>query len=443
MTLATAYRLGPLLLWLCVLFPSGISLVAAQGRTGTEPFPVAVYVFWGDGCPHCGDQKPFLRQLEADYPNLTVREFEVWHELRHQLLFSRMAVLHGLQGDAVPTVFVGGRTWVGDSSSIRHQIRRVIEQCSRVACPDPLAALDNPIPRQPAAVPPAGSTLGLPWLGEIDLGLQPLLLSTALIALVDGFNPCSLWVLTLLLALVIHSGSRQRIVLVGTTFLTVTALVYGLFITGLFGVLSYVGYLWWIQLGVAAFALLFAVVNIKDYFWYRRGLSFTIAEQRKPGIYRGMRRVMNRSGMGMMAATAAMALGVALVELPCTAGFPVIWGNLLAAHQPTTAAFAGLLALYLLIYLLDEAIVFGVVAVTLRVSRFEEQHGRVLKLVGGMIMLFLALVMLLRPELMNSVAGSLGVFGLALLATALVLLVHRAYRARRVGSIHPGHQGWD
>jgi hypothetical protein len=311
-----------------------------------------------------------------------------------------------------------------------------------VACPDSLAALDNPTARQSVVAPPAGSTrLGLPWLGEIDLQLHPLVLSTALIALVDGFNPCSLWVLTLLLALVIHSGSRRRIVLVGTTFLTVTALVYGLFITGLFGVLSYVGYLWWIQLGVAAFALLFALVNIKDYFWYKRGLSFTIADQHKPGIYQGMRRIMNRSGWGVMTATAAMALGVALVELPCTAGFPVIWGNLLTAHEPSPLAFAGLLALYLLIYLLDEAIVFGAVAVTLKVSKFEERHGRVLKLVGGMIMLFLALVMLLRPELMNSVAGSLGIFGLALFATALVMLVHRACLARRVGAVHPRHQG--
>jgi hypothetical protein len=49
----------------------------------------------------------------------------------------------------------------------------------------------------------------------------------------------------------------------------------------------------------------------------------------------------------------------------------------------------------------------------------------VLKLIGGMIMLALALVLLIDPDLMNSLAGSLGVFGAALLASMVILLVHR------------------
>ncbi len=428
--------LCPLLIGLLLL---GSPPVLAS-EPAAEAFPVDLYVFWGDGCPHCADQKPFLRELEALYPNVTVHEFEVWRSTEHQPLFRYMAESHGLLGDAVPTVFVGGRAWVGDSSFIRQRIARIIEQCSRERCPDPRTELTEPVAGQPSALPSSATHIRLPWLGEFDLQLHPLVLSTALIAFIDGFNPCSLWVLTLLLALVIHSGSRRRIALVGATFLTVTALVYGLFITGLFGVLSHVSYLWWIQLGVAAFALLFAVVNIKDYFWYQRGLSFTISERHKPGIYRGMRRIMNRSGLGLVTATAVMALGVALVELPCTAGFPVLWGNLLVAHEPTAMVFAGLLVLYLLIYLLDELIVFGVVAVTLKVSKFEERHGRLLKLIGGMIMLALALVLLLRPELMNSVSGSLGVFGFALLATALVLLVHR-WILDRLGHDHPPRRG--
>lgn len=393
---------------------------------------VDLYVFWGEGCPHCEDQKPFLRELEADYPNLTVHEFEVWRDARHRPLFQRMAGRHGVIGDSVPTLFVGGWAWVGDSRVIRQQIRQIIEQCSRVACPDSRGGGVTPAPgpEMPATASPGATVLNLPWLGEIDLRLHPLLLSTTLIAFIDGFNPCSLWVLTLLLALVIHSGSRQRIALVGTVFLTVTALVYGLFITGLFGVLFYVSYLWWIQLLVAGFALLFAAVNIKDYFWYKRGLSFTIAEHHKPGIYQGIRRIMNRSGWGLVSATAIMALGVALVELPCTAGFPVIWGNLLVVHETEPLTFAGLLGVYLLIYLLLELVLFIVVLTTLRIERFEERHGRVLKLIGGMIMLALALVLIFRPELMNSVTGSLGVFGLALLAALLVVVVHHIYSLR-------------
>jgi hypothetical protein len=85
------------------------------------------------------------------------------------------------------------------------------------------ASVPAPGPRAPAN----DTIIDLPWLGPVDLGLQPLVVSTVLIAFVDGFNPCSIRVLTVLLALVIHSGSRRRILLVGAVYLVVTASIYG------------------------------------------------------------------------------------------------------------------------------------------------------------------------------------------------------------------------
>jgi hypothetical protein len=102
-----------------------------------------------------------------------------------------------------------------------------------------------------------------------------------------------------------------------------------------------------------------------------------------------------------------MALGIALIELPCTAGFPVLWSNLVASHGVGALEFTLLLALYLVIYLLDELLVFGTAVLTLKASRLEEKHGRVLKLAGGMVMLALALVLLLDPDRMNTLGGSL------------------------------------
>ena len=52
----------------------------------------------------------------------------------------------------------------------------------------------------------------------------------------------------------------------------------------MFTVISFVG---WIRIVVALVALFFAAVNIKDYFWEKEGISFTIADEKKPGIYRG------------------------------------------------------------------------------------------------------------------------------------------------------------
>ncbi|AGA32647.1 hypothetical protein TVNIR_0959 [Thioalkalivibrio nitratireducens DSM 14787] len=396
-----------------------------------------MYVFWSETCPHCINQKPFLRELEQRYPELTVDEREISRTREHHRLFIGLALAHGIDPGSVPTIFLGGKAWIGDGPDIRREIEATVQseiaQVATEAQRAPEAAAIEAIPEQRpvSAVPPAARNLDIPLLGSVNLSVQPVVLTTALIALIDGLNPCSLWVLALLLGLVIHSGSRGRIALVGITFLTTTALIYGAFIAGVFSVLNYVLYLTWVQWLVAAFALTFGLVNIKDYFWFRTGPSFTIAESHKPGIYKGIRGLMDRrlTGLSLLVATIVMAAGIALVELPCTAGFPVVWSGIVADQNIAGLAFLLLLGIYLLIYLLIELVVFVAALVTLRMGRFEESHGRVLKLVGGLIMVALALVLALNPELMNDVGGTLLVFAGSLLLAGMIILAHRRFAA--------------
>jgi len=405
----------------------------AQG-SGTEAENVRMFVFWGEGCPHCDEQKPFLRELEQRYSDLEIREFEVFRTNAHHQLFIALALAHDIEPGSVPTVFVGGRAYVGDGPQIRREMEQTIRQ--EIATLRGTDRAMDPAHAGPEARGIADrrndNEIDIPLIGTIDLGVQPLVVTTLLIAFIDGLNPCSLWVLTLLLGLVIHSGSRGRIALVGITFLATTALVYGAFIAGVFSVLSFILYLTWVQWLVAAFALTFGLVNIKDYFWFKTGPSFTIADSQKPGIYQGMRKLLNPqlAGFGLFFATIVMASGIALVELPCTAGFPVIWSGIVADRGVTGTTFLMLLAIYLLIYLLIELVVFFAALITLRMGKFQESHGRNLKLVGGMIMVALALVLVLDPNLMNDVGATLMLFIGAIGLALLIMGVHQRVAGR-------------
>lgn len=385
--------------------------------------PVYISYFWGDGCPFCAAQELFFEELQAEYPNVVIERYEVWHHPENRPLFEAMAARYGVRASGVPMTFIGEQVWTGYNEVYRQEMLAAVARYSFTGVVQREATTPDAEPR---------FVLSLPLVGSINLALQPLLISTLLIAFVDGFNPCSLWVLTLLLGLVIHSGSRLKVMQVGVTFLLVTALIYGLFMTGLFSVLSYVGYLWWIQLLVALFALMFALVNIKDYFWYKRGFSLTIGDRYKPGLYRRMRAVLQQdSSAKRIGATALMATGISLIELPCTAGFPVLWSSLLAGSELAVGGFVLLLGVYLLVYLLDELLIFGAAATTLRMGKLQERHGRLLKLLGGMIMLHLALVLLIRPEWMKSLTGLMGVFGMALALTVLIAIISRAVQPPR------------
>ena len=415
MQLGAASRLG-LLLLLCVW--SGVGAAAAPADAS-----LPLYYYWGEGCPVCEEQAAFLDELSDAFPSLQVVSHELWRTQAHHPAFRRMAAAHGIEPRSVPTIFVGGEAFIGDGPSVRSGIVATIDRCLRESCPDSAASVIAAPPYPPAA----SHAIALPLIGTIDLGLQPLIVSTVVIALVDGFNPCSLWVLTVLLGLVVRSGSRRQILLVGSTFLLTTALVYGLFIAGVFGVLAYVAHISLIQWLVGLVALIVGAVNVKDYFWFQKGLSFTISDREKPGIYRRIRGLLTpgHSNASLVAATFFMALGIALVELPCTAGFPVIWSAIVADHSPDLSIFLALLALYLMLYLLVELVIFLGALRTLSIARFEESHGRTLKLVGGMIMLALGLVLIISPQLMNRIDLTLLVFGAALLGAGVVTFVHR------------------
>lgn len=422
------------------------------GPTPTNGWPVAIYFFWGDGCPHCAAAKPFLEELGRQYPNVEVRAYEVWYNEANQPLLVQMASAFGFEPSAVPTIFIGDRYWVGYSEAIRDEIAAAVAACSGSGCRDArtgiVAGIPTPSPTLEAVaaatessvdslesgeVPESTSSLGatnilsIPLIGKVDLTTQSLALSTALIAFVDGFNPCSLWALSVLLALTLHTGSRKKVFLVGIVFLTVTSVVYMLFIMGLFTMFAVVSFVGWIQVVVALVALFFAAVNIKDYFWYKQGISFTIADDKKPGIYKGMRRILDAgdSTWAVIGATILLSAGVSLVEFSCTAGFPVLWTNLLITQQAAALTFVLLLLLYMLIYQIDELGIFLFAVFTLKAGKLEEKHGRILKLVGGMLMLTLALVMLVNPAWMNQMGTSLLVFSIAFGLTALALVIHR------------------
>ena len=302
------------------------SALASPDRAAGD---VTIYFFWGDGCPHCAEEEIFLEELKKDYPQITVLDYEVWYDKDNQEILKKAADVMGFEPKGVPVTIIGEKVWIGFREQYKAEITDAVKNCIANTCESPIEkevlATDTPSEVQTNS----DQVITVPIFGDIDLGKQSLAISTLIIGFVDGFNPCSLWVISVLLALTLTSGSRTKVITVGLTYLIVTTIVYSLFILGVFTLFSYIGYLKWIQVIVALVAVGFGVINMKDYFWYKEGVSFTISDKHKPKLYKNMRDsvVTPRSLMGLISTTAVMAAGVSLIEFSCTAGFPVIWSN--------------------------------------------------------------------------------------------------------------------
>ncbi|MEW5720485.1 MAG: hypothetical protein AB1817_17815, partial [Chloroflexota bacterium] len=383
---------------------------------------VRAAMFWMNGCPHCEEIiNRVLPPLQQQYgAQLDVRLIEVATTQDVDHLY-QLAASFGIPKEqtGVPFLVLGNQALT--ANQIPTELPRVIEKYLASGGVDLPNLAITPSPQKERHV------LDLPLVGQVDLDQHSLTFSTMLIGLVDGFNPCSLWVISLLLALVVNTGSRKKTLLVGLTFLIVGGGIYAVIILGLFSVFTFIGYALWIRIGVALIAVALAAINIKDYFWFKEGVSLTIADEHKPKIYRDIRGLLapDKSALALVGATAAMALGITLIEMPCTAGLPILWTKLIAANNVGALMFAFLLGLYLLMYVLDELLVFVSAVVTLRAARLEEKQGRVLKLVGGIVMLVLALILLIDPTWMDSIVNSILVFGAAFAVAAVILFAHR------------------
>lgn len=423
-------RWGVLLATLVGLVLAVLLGAAAPGAAADDgDDPVELVLFWGDGCPHCAAEKEWLGTIADDYPRLTVTQYEVWYDEGNRQLFIETAEEMGFEPSGVPTTIVGEQVWVGFSDSIALQIRAVLDAAT--AGQESSGAGGTPGES-------SSSRIDVPFVGGVDLADRSLAVSTVIIGFVDGVNPCSLWVISVLLTIVVRTGSRRRVLAIGSVFLAVTAGMYALYMVGLYSVMGVIAHLGAIQLGVALVAAVFGVVSVKDYFAFRKGLSFSLPESSKPGIYRRIREASGHQNLfAALGATALLAVGVSLLETPCTAGFPVLWTGMLAANDVGAVEASGLFVLYMVPFLLDELLVFGIVVATMRAMKLQERHGQLLKLVAGTTMLALGGTLLVRPGTMQEPLGALTVFAVAFAVAAVVHLVTLRVRARRaVPSAH-------
>ncbi|MFP3914726.1 MAG: glutaredoxin family protein [Actinomycetota bacterium] len=422
-----AFRRTVLALALLIgLISAPVTALAAEGD-----IPPLLF-FWGMGCPHCETEKAFLSELADDYPELEIRQFEVWYDEANRELFLAEMAERDLEARAVPTTIFGDRVWEGFDGSVGREIEAEVEAV--------LAGAEAPEPADPS------EAITLPLIGPVEIVDTSLVTATILIALVDGVNPCSLWVLSLLLALVLRTRSRRRVLAVGGTFLLITSMLYGLYIAGMYGALSYVAGESWVRAAMAAIALGFGIINLKDYFSPGLGPSLAIPNRGKPWIYRMIRSVTTGKATlpAVLGGTAVLALGVSVLETPCTAGYPLLWADLLATREVGTGGAVPLFGLYLLVFLMDELVIFGVAVAAMRATKLEERAGRLLKLIGGTVMIALAGTLVFAPQAMETVGGALAVFLLAGAAVAIILAVERLLRlpgGKREGSVSRSGRG--
>jgi hypothetical protein len=257
----------------------------------------------------------------------------------------------------------------------------------------------------------------VPLVAGFDLAQLSLPAVTVLLAAMDAFNPCAFFVLMFLLSLLTHEHSRGRMLIVGGVFVLCSGLVYFALMAAWLNVFLIGGELRVVTLAAGVLAIAMAALNLKDYLWFRRGMSLSIPDSAKPRLFERMRRLLKaRSLPAMLLGTVTLALAANSYELLCTAGFPVIYTRLLTLQDLPGPAHYAYLALYNLVYVLPLLTIVLLYVRTLGSRKLSEAEGRILKLVSGLMMLGLGTALLLAPGYLSRPEVAIGLVLIAVLS---------------------------
>ena len=386
-----------------------------SGTTADGDHQVRLYFFWTRTCPHCQRARPDMDALARELPWVDLRSLEISRNRDNGALYVELARAVGERPQSVPAFLWCGQMVTGYDSAegIGAYLREELAACrDRLARGESLLAVDA----EPEATP-----LVLPGLGDVDLSQWSLPLVAVTLGALDSFNPCAFFVLLFLLSLLVNAGSRARMFLIGGLFVSVSGIVYFMFMAAWLNLFLMVGQLQWITLGAGLLALTFGVLNVKDFFRPGDGPSLSIADDAKPNLFRRMRRLIAAESLpSMIGGTLVLAVFANAYELLCTAGFPMVFTRILTLEALPLAGYYAYLALYCLVYVLPLFAIVSAFALTLGRRKLSEYEGRLLKVMSGLMMGGLGLLLVFKPDWLNHLGVTTGLLAVVVAATFLL-----------------------
>ncbi len=354
----------------------------SQGTSSTgEGFEV--HFFYLPGCSHCDEQEIFNEKLEdALSINITPHDGTTPEGIA---LLSQMLAERGVEREPEFPITIfenqvfGG--WESEETTGR-AIEEALQQCLSGECPPPTG-------EEPR------NTIVLPLIGEIVLADYSLPALAVILGLVDGFNPCAMWVLVYLISLVAILKDRKRIWLIVGSFVLASGILYFLFMTAWLNLFLFIGYVKAVTIVIGLVALGGGILQVREVIETKGAIvcEVTDEESRKKTMTKVQEIVSSPLTWGILVGIIALAFTVNMVEFVCSAAIPAVFTRVLSLAGLTTFQYYGYILLYVLFFMLDDLVIFATAAFAFT-SSLGNRYTKYSRPVGATIMIILGLLLL-------------------------------------------------
>jgi thiol-disulfide isomerase/thioredoxin len=399
-----------------IILLSGFYITFQNDVNAEVSEPINLYLFYGDGCPHCAKEKEFFKTLKTNYGNkINIHEYEVYNNYDNVELFNKAADFLKIDVGGVPFLIIGEKYFIGYGSdeTTGKDISKEIDNCIKDRCLDSLSELllgkdivnITNIPEKVVEGEVDKDNTSPIYLntfvfGNVDLKSVSLPLATILIALVDGFNPCAMWILIFLITMLINMEDKKRLYILGSVFILTSGIIYFFFLSAWFNFFKFIGYVYWIKVVIGIVAIVSGYLHIKNALFSKGGCHVTSDQQRESIMDKIKKIIKEKSFILSIFGIVTLAISVNLIEVVCSAGLPAIYTNLLSTIRLSTLEYYMYLLLYVFVFMLDDLTVFFIAVKTFEVTGIAKKYTKWSSLIGGIIILIIGIILIIKPELL-------------------------------------------
>jgi len=368
---------------------------ALANASETQKIPFVL--FHSETCPHCKEEIKFIDKILRPQYDAYVdfRLYEIGDQ-KNQVVYTQYARMYNVNLQGVPVTFVGNELvyGFGSAESTGEQIISLIEK--KINESGVRGIMEQPAEKE---------LVNIPVLGEINLASFSLPLLTVAIGLLDGFNPCAMWVLLFLISLLLGIEDRKRMWILGGLFILSSGIVYFFFMAAWLSFVMFVGMIFAIRVLIGLTAIGVGSWNLRDYWKNRKADGVVCKVSNKTGTKNTFEKikeiVYKKSLLWSIFGIILLGFSVNLVELACSAGFPAVFTQVLAMSEIAQWKRYLYMAGYIFFYMLDDMVVFGIAMFTLKSKTIGGKYAKYANLIGGLIILILGLLLIFKPGWLN------------------------------------------
>jgi thiol-disulfide isomerase/thioredoxin len=373
--------------------------IGSSYKNDSQPSNVIeIHFFYLPTCPHCTEQKPIYNEFKEEHPEISFFEHDASTKQGSEL-FYKLSKEAGLDTSSlgVPTIFVGKHPLVGVHS--KEQIAGALNECLS-ECKNEEYIIKNENESQNLNT--GFSNFEIPFLGKVDLLSWSLPTLAIVLGLIDGFNPCAMWVLVYLIGILMGINDKRKIWIIVGSFVLASGIMYFLFMAAWINIFMLIGYIKILTILIGMVALGGGILNLKEYFTTKDALTC------KVGNKKSHEKTMNKIDkiasspltIGLIFSIIGLAFVVNSVEFVCSAAIPAVFTQILAISGISSLQYYLYIALYVFFFMLDDLIIFGMAAFAVGTA-FGNKYAKYCKLFGGIILTILGLIMLFMPHLLR------------------------------------------